>query len=256
MPSGNHGFLRRPKPPFLTAEWRYLLMLNYEIDPAILRPLVPRGTELDPWEGHTLISLVGFRFLGTRIGGWSVPGHRDFDEINLRFYVRRRDSPGWRRAVVFILEIVPRPAIALVARMVYHEPYRSLPMRHTLRMDGAHRGEPGLIRYEWRQADRWYRLEGWTTGTPVTPAAGSEAEFITEHYWGYTARRDGGCLEYQVAHPPWRVWGTSSASLECDVGRMYGSGFEEALRPPPRSAFVAEGSSVAVFRGVQLREPV
>jgi len=31
---------------FLTARWRYLAMLNYEVDPAILRSRVPVGTEL------------------------------------------------------------------------------------------------------------------------------------------------------------------------------------------------------------------
>ena len=113
-------------------------MLNYEVSPALLRPRVPAGTELDSWNGATLASMVGLRFLDTRVMGIPVPGHRHFDEVNLRFYVRRRGEDGeWRRAVVFVRELVPRRAIALVARWCYHAPYVAVPMRHEIRMTGA-----------------------------------------------------------------------------------------------------------------------
>ncbi len=118
-----------PAPVFLTAEWRWLAMLNWEIDPGVLRSRIPRGTELDSWQGRTFVSIVGFRFLDTRLAGWPVPFHRDFDEVNLRFYVRRRSLDGWRRGVVFVREIVPRWGIAAVARLVYNENYIALPMR-------------------------------------------------------------------------------------------------------------------------------
>lgn len=235
--------------PFLTAEWRYLAMLNFEIEPAVLRPLVPGGTELDAHEGRTLVSVVGFRFLQTRVRGLALPWHRHFDEVNLRFYVRRAAPEGWRRAVVFVRELVPRRAIAWVARALYNEPYRAVPMRHEVDMAGAETGGPGRVRYEWRHAGRWHALEATTTGTPALPAAGSEAEFVTEHYWGYTAQRDGGCKEYRVTHPRWPVWAVTRAGLDCDVARLYGPPFVEALSAPPRSAFVAAGSAVAVYPG-------
>src|SRR3954468_20670393 len=117
---------------FLAAEWRYLAMLNYQVDPAILHPHLPRGTELDIWNGRHYISLVGFRFLNTRVLGVPIPFHRNFEEVNLRFYVRRKGPEGWRRGVVFIAEIVPRFAIAAVARLFYNENYVALPTRHKL----------------------------------------------------------------------------------------------------------------------------
>ena len=237
---------------FLTAEWRLLAMLQYEVEPALLRPLVPRGTELDDWNGRTLASVVGFRFLDTRVLGAAIPLHRDFDEVNLRFYVRRREPEGWRRAVVFVREIVPRAAIAIVARLWYNEPYIALPMRHAVDMDEAERGGPGRVAYEWRHGGAWGGLRVETAGAPTIPAPGSEQEFVAEHYWGYTARRDGGSLEYEVAHPPWRVWSGARAELRCDAGRLYGPGFARALEAPPRSAFVADGSPVVVYRGRRL----
>ena len=239
---------------FLTAEWRYLAMLNYEIAPAVLRAFVPAGTELDTWAGRTLVSVVGFRFLNTRVLGIPVPLHRNFDEVNLRFYVRRAGPEGWRRAVVFVRELVPRSAIAWIARLAYNEPYRAVPMRHTVAMAAAHDGGGGTVQYEWRHRGQWHRLATANSGPPALPQLGSEAEFITEHYWGYTAQRDGGAKEYRVAHPQWAVWTVARASLDCDAAALYGAPFAEALSGPPCSAFVATGSEVSVSRGRRLPE--
>jgi uncharacterized protein YqjF (DUF2071 family) len=241
-----------PELPFLTAEWRWLAMLQYEVEPDVLRPFVPRGVELDDWDGRTLVSVVGFQFLNTRVLGVPIPFHRHFDEVNLRFYVRRRSSEGWRRAVVFIREIVPRQAVATVARLWYNEPYIALPMRHSIAMAGAEMGERGHVRYEWSHQGRWAYLEAETEGVPAQPIRGSQEEFVSEHYLGYTAQRDGGCSEYRVAHLPWQVWRVSRASLHCDVEQLYGAPFASFLSAPPCSAFLADGSEVAVFRGRKL----
>ena len=133
-------------PPFLTAEWRHLAIVNFEVDPNVLEPLVPVGTELDYWNGRAFISLVGFLFLRTRVIGAAIPCHQDFEEVNLRFYVRRQASDGWRRAVVFIKEIVPRRAIALTARALYGERYVALPMEHCIEEDN---GGPCRVSYSW-----------------------------------------------------------------------------------------------------------
>ena len=182
-----------PAAPFLTAQWRWLAMLNYEVDPALLRPLVPAGTELDAWGGVTYASVVGFMFLDTRVLGIPIPFHRDFEELNLRFYVRRRGPEGWRRGVVFVKEIVPRFAIAAVARVVYNENYVALPMRRHLDIS-ARAG--GTVEYGWKQGGRWCGLRAEVRGPARPLVEGSEEEFITEHYWGYVRQRDGGTVEY------------------------------------------------------------
>jgi uncharacterized protein YqjF (DUF2071 family) len=239
--------------PFLTAAWRHLVMLNYQVPAALLQPLVPAGTELDRWEGATLASVVGFRFLGTRVLGMPIPGHRDFDEVNLRFYVRRRSDDGtWRRAVVFVRELVPRRAIAWVARWCYNEPYLAVPMRHQVDMAGAAEGRPGRAAYSWRLRGQWYRLEATTRGRPAVPPPGSAAAFIAEHYWGYTVQRDGGALEYQVEHPPWRVWQTAQATLVGELDALYGPSLAKHLKAEPVSALVADGSDVTVQVGHRL----
>jgi uncharacterized protein YqjF (DUF2071 family) len=228
--------------PFLTANWRQLAMLNYEVPPAILAPLVPRGTILDTFAGRTLVSMVGFLFENTRVLGLPIPFHVNFEEVNLRFYVRRETSAGVRRGVVFVKEIVPRSAIALVARHLYNEPYVAMPMRHSI--------DPGRkVHYGWRHAGAWNSIDITTAGDPFLPAQGSEAEFITEHYWGYTAQRDGSTKEYEVRHPQWRVSHSATAHLDCQVSAIYGQQFEKYLLAPPCSAFLAEGSAVSVFSG-------
>lgn len=157
---------------FLTAEWRYLAILNFEIEPVALAPLVPRGTELDSWQNKTLVSMVGFLFLDTRVQGLALPFHRNFEEVNLRFYVRRKIEDEWRRGVVFV--------------------------------------------------------------------------------WGYSRQRDGGTLEYLVEHPRWRVWQAQQARLDCAATPLYGDSFAESLSLAPRSAYLADGSSVTVHQGVRL----
>lgn len=240
--------------PFLTAEWRHLLMLNYPVERELLEPFVPAGTTLDTYKGRAYVSLVGFLFLKTRLLGVAVPWHQDFEEVNLRFYVRRFAGDDWRRGVVFIKEIVPKAAIALVARLVYNENYVSLPMRHQV-PSGASEStdQPSAIEYGWDFKGQWHNLRAEVSGEPAPVAPGSLEEFITEHYWGYAAQRDGGCVEYQVEHPRWRVWPAHSAAFEGNVAALYGEAFVSALSGAPASAFVAEGSAVTVFKGQRIQ---
>jgi uncharacterized protein YqjF (DUF2071 family) len=233
---------------FLTAEWRYLVMLNYHIDQMVLRPFVPQGTELDTWQDQTFVSVVGFLFRNTRLLGLAVPGHVSFEELNLRFYVRRKGPEGWRRGVVFIKELVPRWAIATTARLVYNENYSALPMRHNIKSDA----EETAVSYEWRWQKAWHSIQIEAHGQPQSLPPGSQQEFIAEHYWGYARQRDGGTVEYQVEHPPWHVWQATSYQFDCDVASLYGPIFAPALQTAPVSAFLADGSAVIVRRGVRI----
>ena len=221
-------------------------MLNYEVPPEILIRRLPRGVELDLWQGRALVSLVGFRFLHTKVKGVALPGHRNFDEVNLRFYVRRETPDGWRRGVVFVRELVPRPLIAAIARICYGEPYLAVPMRHRIEPDD---GPPRMVEYGWSFRGLPCHLRVETDGKPRPLRAGEEAEFITEHYWGYTARRDGSTSEYEVAHPPWRVMDVRASSFSAPVAELYGREFREFLQGRPASAFLAEGSAVTVYQG-------
>ena len=189
---------------FLTAEWRHLAMLNYEIEPSILAPFVPAGTELDSWQGKTYISVVAFLFLRTRVRGMPIPFHSmTFEEVNLRFYVRHLSHEGWRRGVVFIKELVPRYAIALIARRFYNENYLAVPMSHYLQKS---QGELKSVSYSWRYGEEENFVKMAVDGPSQQLAEGSIQEFITEHYWGYAKQRDGSTMEYRVDHPRWNVW--------------------------------------------------
>ncbi|MEZ4455304.1 MAG: DUF2071 domain-containing protein [Gemmatimonadales bacterium] len=225
-------------------------MLNYEVPESLLAPLVPRGTELDRHGGRLFASIVGFRFLGTRVRGIPIPFHADFEEVNLRFYVRRAVGGEWRRAVVFVRELVPKRAVAWVARLVYNEPYRRVPMSH--RLSGRVGGAPAEVRYGWRADGQAGGVGGSLAAAPRPLERPSDAEFITEHYWGYTRQRDGGTIEYEVRHPPWDVADLVGARVEGDLARVYGPEWAELLVEPPRTAFYAVGSSVAVYPGERI----
>ena len=238
------------KARFLTAEWRHLVMLNFPIDPRALEPHTPRGTELDLWNGTTFVSLVGFRFLNTRVKGMPIPLHRNFDEINLRFYVRARGPEGWRRGVVFVREVVPLRAIALVARWLYNENYVACPTRSIVREPIGE--APGRVEYSWKHEDEWLTLGAGFRNAPTLPAEDSEEEFITEHYWGYSRQPSDNSVEYRVEHPHWRVWPASDTSMAGDFAGFYGREFGQALSSAPSSTFVAEGSPVVVRHGAPL----
>lgn len=216
-------------------------MLNYVVDPRLIAPLVPVETEIDFESGETFLSVVGFLFLDTRLLGLPIPLHRDFEEVNLRFYVRKKTADIWRRGVVFIRELVPRPAIALVARAFYGENYVAHPMKHQI----EHLDQRLKVEYSWRRGRKWESLKMTAAGEPQTIPEGSHAEFITEHYWGYTALRDR-CSEYRVEHPRWKVWNANSFEFNADVTTLYGEQFAEPLNQTPRSAFIAEGSPIIV----------
>ncbi len=235
---------------FLTARWESLVLLNYVCPRRLLEPLVPAGTELDEWEGQTQVSLVGFLFADTLLKGVPVPGHRTFEEVNLRFYVRRTTPEGEiRRAVVFIRELVPRVAIASLARWTYNEPYLAVPMSHDIALDPT---SGGRVAYGWRYQGGDFRLAATVAGPAQPLVRGSEAEFITEHYWGYTRQRDGGTLEYHVQHPAWAVWPSAEGSFTGSAEVMYGANFAAVLAPGPGSTFVAVGSEVAVQAGQRI----
>jgi uncharacterized protein YqjF (DUF2071 family) len=233
--------------PFLTANWRYLAMLNYVVDPAILAPLVPPDTEIDYENGETFLSIVGFLFLDTRVLDLPIPLHRDFEEVNLRFYVRKKSADTWRRGVVFVREFAPRRAIALVARAFYGENYLALPMKHEI----EHVDLSVKVEYSWRRGRKWESLRMSGSGEPQKISAGSHADFITEHYWGYTCLRRR-CSEYRVEHSRWKIWNAESFELRADVAALYGDQFAETLSQPPRSAFIADGSPVEILRREQL----
>ncbi len=241
----------KPQCAFLTAEWRNLVILNYEVDPSTVASHVPTGCELDFWDGRAFVSVVGFQFLSTRVLGAPIPFHRHFEEVNLRFYVRHKDTGEWRRGVVFVRELVPRRAIAFIANRLYGESYVALPMRHRVELHDG--GRATRVSYQWRRSSTWEGITATVSGSSFLPGDDAEETFITEHYWGYSQQPDRSTVEYQVEHPRWRVWRANTASFDCDVSSLYGAAFREPLSGPPSTAFVADGSPVVVRRGQRLR---
>ncbi|WP_292010649.1 DUF2071 domain-containing protein [Chryseobacterium sp.] len=225
---------------FLKAEWRKLAIINYEINPEILLPYLPQGTELDFYQGKCYISLVGFMFLNTRLLGLSIPFHRNFEEVNLRFYVKKKENDVWKRGVVFIKEIVPKPALSIVANSIYKESYQTMPMKNRI-----HRQEDELlIRYSWKDKS-WHSIEIRAEHKQLPMVPESEFEFITEHYFGFTKQKNK-TSEYEVVHPQWNHYKVKDYHIEIDFEKVYGKDFESLNHQVPLSAMLAEGSEIEV----------
>jgi hypothetical protein len=232
--------------PFLTAEWRRLLMLNYAVNPEVLLPYLPAGVELDWWNETCYVSLVGFRFLNTKVKGIGFPGHRNFPEINLRFYVKYQDPElGWKRGVVFLRELVPVPAITFVANTLYREQYKTVPMQYRW----TETKQNLEVEYSWKQKGQQHAFSATAVAQAADMPAGCEAEFITEHYWGYARWDAQRTMEYAVEHPRWQTYAVQDFRCQVDFGAAYGQEFAFLNDLQPLSTFLAEGSAIQVGQG-------
>ena len=219
-------------------------MANYEVEPALLADRVPAGTELDLHDGKCFVSLVGFMFLDTRVLGIPVPFHVNFEEVNLRFYIKREAGGETRRAVCFVKEIVPRFAIATVARILYGEPYECWKM--------AHDRTESTVAYGWGKGDASNRLSVEIDASVGVPENGSHGEFIIEHYWGYTKRGGARVDEYKVEHPKWELFSVKNEVIDVDFGGTYGEQFAFLGGTNPYSILLAKGSEVSVYQGERI----
>ncbi|MDQ0782383.1 YqjF family protein [Chryseobacterium sp. W4I1] len=225
---------------FLKAEWRKLAIINYEIDPEILEKYLPEGTEFDFYQGKCYVSLVGFMFLNTRLLNLSIPFYRNFEEVNLRFYVKKKEKNTWKRGVVFIREIVPKYALSFVANTFYKENYKTMPMNNVIQMNG----NKLTVKYSWKDK-RWHSLRITADSNAIPMENDSEFEFITEHYFGFTKRKNK-TSEYEVCHPKWNYYQIKDYQLDIDFSAIYGEEFEFLNGQTPVSVMLAEGSEIKV----------
>ncbi len=227
---------------FLKATWEKIIMANYPIDGNILLPYLPNGVELDLFDGKAWVSLVGFLFKNTKLWGFPIPYFGTFEEINLRFYVKRKVGDEIRRGVVFINETVPYPLVAWVANLLYKEHYTAIKTGHLWNWSNNRQ----TIRYEWKSKKNNYDLtvQAGVKKNPLEP--GSFEEFIFEHYYGYTKISKFKSEEYRILHPSWETYPIYDFEINCDFKNMYGEDFKSLNRLDPQNIFIAEGSSIAV----------
>jgi uncharacterized protein YqjF (DUF2071 family) len=229
---------------FLTAEWRKLAFANYTIDPEILKPYLPAGTTLDLWNNKCYVSLVGFMFINTKLKGFHIPFHIDFEEVNLRFYVLREENGIVKRGVTFIKEIVSKPALTFIANTLYNEKYVTHPMRYTWTSEN----DTLKVSYEWKHLNHWNKFELTTDSHSAAMRKGSEDEFIAEHYWGYAKVNGTQSTEYHLLHPSWQLYAVRDFNIDVDFGALYGAEFSVLNHKSPSSVMLAEGSEVQIFQ--------
>jgi uncharacterized protein len=227
---------------FLKANWENIVMVNYEIDPSILQPFIPKGVELDLFHGKAYISLVGFMFKNTRLFNIPIPRLGTFEEINLRFYVKRKTESEVKRGVVFINETIPYKVVAWMANTLYKEHYTVVPTKHNI----SKSTNSQQIKYEWLVNKKWNSIyvENDTCAHPMI--TNSFEQFIYEHYYGYTKTGMNKTEEYHLHHPSWKIYKVLDFKIECDFKTMYGESFSTLNATKPAAVFIAEGSAVAI----------
>ena len=227
---------------FLKAEWRKLAIANYIVDPQILEKYLPYKTELDIWDDKCYISLIGFMFMNTKVLGLKIPYHTNFEEVNLRFYVRHFANNEWRRGVVFIKELVPRHAITLIANTLYDEHYQTVKMSH----EWLKEKDQLKVKYQFDLRGKNQSIAVTAKNELVDIESNSETEFITEHYWGYTKIKENKTTGYQVTHPRWQAYPVLNYKIDFDFEEVYGMDFSFLNHIKPYSLMLAEGSEITV----------
>ncbi len=226
---------------FLRANWENLIMANYEIEPSTLAPYLPKGVELDFHNNKTYVSLVGFMFKNTRLFGLPIPFFGSFEEINLRFYVKKIENRKTKKGVVFINETVPFKIVALLANKLYKEHYISIPTKNSIDIT-----ENKDIKYEWKTNNRWNSLAVKSDTNKYKIEQGTIEEFIFERYFGFTKLSDISTQEYKIHHPKWMTHKILNSKIDCDFKSMYGDSFSILNNQTPDSILLAEGSQVSV----------
>lgn len=227
---------------FLSARWENLIMANYAVHPGVLIPYLPHGTELDLYNNKPYVSLVGFMFKRTSLFKIPIPFLGTFEEINLRFYVKRVEGNTIKRGVVFINETVPYKLVAWLANKLYKEHYTAIPTKNLIDINNSGK----KVRYEWKINKAWNHLAVNAASENEKMLPGSLEEFIFEHYYGYTKINTLLSQEYKVNHPRWLVNKVTDYSIQCDFNAMYGHDFAFLSNHKPDSVILAEGSPVTV----------
>jgi uncharacterized protein len=227
---------------FLSARWENLIMVNYAVNPEVLKPYLPNGVEIDFYNNKTYVSLVGFMFKRTSLFNIPIPFLGTFEEINLRFYVKRVERDKIKRGVVFINETVPYKLVAWLANKLYKEHYIAIPTKNTIEITNLSKN----IKYKWKINKSWNHLEVNTVKEKEQMLPGSVEEFIFEHYYGYTKINSQLSQEYKVNHPRWQVNKVIDYSINCDFKSMYGNDFSFLSKQIPDSVIIAKGSPVTV----------
>lgn len=227
---------------FLKAKWQNIIMANYTVPESLLLPYLPKGIELDLFENKAYISLVGFLFKKTKLFNIPIPYFGTFEEVNLRFYVKRKEGNELKRGVVFINETVPYKVVAYLANKLYNESYSTVKTRHKFEF----KNELKKIEYQWQLNNKWNRIYAEAKNVAKSMVPGSLEEFIYEHYYGYAKVNQQETEEYKIYHPSWKVNTILQSDIICDFKSMYGNSFEYLNEQIPKSIFIAEGSAIEI----------
>ena len=228
---------------FLKAKWENIIMVNYEIEPELLLPFLPKGVSLDLFDGKAYISLVGFMFKNTKLFNFPIPFFGSFEEINLRFYVTRKEGDVFKRGVVFINETIPYQLVAWMANKLYKEHYSVVPTKHQI----LNNDKINQIKFEWLLQNKWNSIAVDFDSKTETMKTNSLEKFIYEHYYGYTKINNLQTEEYQLKHPSWNIHKVIDYKIDCDFEAMYGKSFSILNQMKPNSVFIAEGSDVSIY---------
>lgn len=219
---------------FTLQSWRDVVFLHWRVDPDVVAPLLPPGTEPDLVDGTTWIGVVGLRMTDLRVGPVPYPS---FLELNIRLY---SCGTSGQRAVVFRAMEASEPVFAAASRSSTRLPYTWAAMRFT--HAGRRIGFATRRRLP-RPSGTGLRFEVEYDAAPHEPSA-TEAALTAR--WSLHQRWYGPTLRWPVTHPAWPLHRGRLVTWH-DEGLLAAVGLP-TLSDPPESVLYSPATTVRFGR--------
>lgn len=239
----------RPAKPLMKAKFTELVALNFQIDPEILKPRLPKGLELNFYRDETYVSLVAMMLRNVKFYGFPIPVAHAIGEFNLRFYVRRKVSDTeTRHGSCFIKDYVSSRTGAWGLSKVFQAEFCRIKMNCAQQGFSNDDDAAPKVDYRWEVSkDHWNRIRVSARERVKRTGPETKVGFVLNHSNIYS-RRNRETLEYPVVRPRWQIWNAGHANFTCDVKKLFGPEFVKPLARRPASVFVANGSDVIIYR--------
>ena len=234
------------------AEWREIVVINFEIDPKLLRNFIPPKTELDFFNETSFVTLMARACKNVKPYGWPIVFAKSIDQILLRFYVKRKVGDTWRRGVCLIRDYLPKRKASFFLNWMFKHSFTQVPIKRT-----SSNFESGLptqlptVEYQWTTGDYVNHIKVNARSQMRQQEQETKESFVLDHHYGYTVK-EGKTYEYYVEYSPWAMWDAQSGSFDCDTENVFGRPFVRALKQRPASVFLARGSDVIIYRPTEI----
>jgi len=208
-------------------EWNNAIFLHWQVELTELEKFVPKDLEIDLFEGNPWISVVAFTMENIRPKNLPpFPPISDFDEINIRTYVKSNNKTG-----VYFLSIEGGTSLSCkIAKGISELPYRYSKIERTEN------------HYESSNSEFNDKLDiEFTIGKELNEKTELD-KWLTERY-ALFQDTDRAINEFEIHHLEWPINEITLKKVELDYQR-----FDKLINNSPNKTQYSKGVKVIAWR--------